>query len=206
MLLVGGPSTRKRDAFMSDVMLRLSHLEEQGKVRLKDLEDNDEVSALLLQAAAIAQRSAGSEKLKALKDAAIRGTCSPTERTAATVTINALDRLSDVHIYILKGMERFSSDTPVERIAAFFEAHYFGKKYPQSISVELGSEVTPMLGRLHPHSETYHMVWHDLIAMGLLEERVSTSFGPGGVRAGTELMARTTQFGSMILKNIVAEP
>lgn len=205
-LLVSDPASGRREAFLTDLMLRIGRLEEQGRVRLEDLAGNEEVSALLLQAGLIAQRSAGTEKLRALREAALRGTCNPSERTAAMITVGALDRLTDVHIYVLKGMAQFSSEIPVDRIVGYFEAHYFGKKYPQAIKAEANPELTPMPGRLHPNSETYFMIWHDLISMGLLEERVSTSFGQGGVRAGKALVARTTQFGAMILKNIMAEP
>lgn len=204
-LLVGDPASKRRDEFMADVLLRLKQLEESGHIRLEDVAGNEEVSAILLQAGSIAQRSAGHEKLKALKDAAIRGTCNPSERTAAMVTLNVLDRLTDVHIYILRGMEQFGSRVGLERINAHFDAYYFGQTSPQAIAPQHERRLTPMAGRLHPNSETFRFVWQDLVSLGLLEEEVVQSFFPGGTPAGRELMACTTTFGRSILKGLLAE-
>ncbi|MBM3605434.1 MAG: hypothetical protein FJX25_11985 [Alphaproteobacteria bacterium] len=56
-LIVTDPAVRRRDKFIMDVNERLTEMEQLGLISAKDLEDNEEISSLLMRAVQTATRS-----------------------------------------------------------------------------------------------------------------------------------------------------
>jgi len=102
-LVVANPATKRRDAFLMDLSRRIEDLEKQGRIDLTELARDETVSAIILQAAQIAQRSVGEAKIEALKLAAVKGAIhESSERYLSLIVLGVLDRLTEAHVKLLK--------------------------------------------------------------------------------------------------------
>lgn len=102
-LIVTDPAIRRRDKFLMDVDERLTEMEQAGFIRLGDIENSEEISALLLQAVQTATRSSGERKLQALKEIVVRGVTAREAAGAshAQVMLALVDRMTEHHIIAL---------------------------------------------------------------------------------------------------------
>ena len=69
--LLAPPIQRRRDAWLNDLADRVSKLEQEGRVKLDDLCNNDEFISSVLQASLIAVRNHQQEKFEALRNAVL---------------------------------------------------------------------------------------------------------------------------------------
>lgn len=102
-LIVADPAVRRRDNFLMDVDARLTEMEQAGFIRMGDIENSEEISALLLQAVQTATRSSGERKLEALKQIVVKGITAREAASAshAQVMVALVDRITEHHIIAL---------------------------------------------------------------------------------------------------------
>jgi len=167
-LVIADPAGRRRDRFLTDIAARLQLLEQQGRVSLDELADDDRVSAFLLQAVQVAQRSTGEGKYEALRNAALNGTCNPDKRSLTPVVIGLLDRLTDNHIYIMTGIKHMVRPSDPRSAKTVFHQQYWGTTLP--LTQGLVATLTPVPGVLDPGGEVFKVVWSDLVGLGLIQE------------------------------------
>jgi hypothetical protein len=103
-LFVKDPATKRRDRLLMDLMEQVARLTQDGRLSISDLQDNDDVAAVLVRATQAAVRSSGEEKLRALREAALKGMLSAAARVAspAQVIIGLLDRMTEHHVIRLE--------------------------------------------------------------------------------------------------------
>lgn len=102
-LLVADPAVKRRDRFISDLERRIRSLEEDGSLSISDLENNEEVAALLFRSIQVAMHSSGQKKLLAVREAAINGIISAAGQNAnpAQMIVNLIDQMTEYHIILL---------------------------------------------------------------------------------------------------------
>jgi hypothetical protein len=163
-LVVVDPAQRRRDAFILDIAQRLEALERAGLLTIDDLAADERVSAIILTAVQVAQRSTGQEKLNGLKAATMRGIATVAERDRATIAIGIIDRLTDPHIIGLSLFAQAEGELEAGAVWQFFRDHI---------------EADPPRG-LDPSDPFFPVIWRDLIAQGLVSEKVLSGYGAGG--------------------------
>ena len=67
--LLAPPIQRRRDAWLNDLAQRLAKLEQEGRVKIEDLQHSDEFISTVMQASQVAVRNHQKEKLDALRNA-----------------------------------------------------------------------------------------------------------------------------------------
>lgn len=121
-LFVKNPATKRTNNFLVDLDQRVTEMEAAGLISVKDLENNEVISSLLLQAIQTATRSSGEKKIEALKEIVIKGITSKEAASAfeAQVMLTLADRMTEHHIIALHwksirphgyGLEDFENDS-----------------------------------------------------------------------------------------------
>lgn len=175
-LLVSDPAVKRRDRFVMDLASRLEELAEKAVFDPASLIENDDVSAFLLHAVQIAVRSRGSEKLKALREVAARGTIvsDEEERAPAYVAMGIIDRLTDYHIIRLRWeVEPQKSYTYGQVKAGNFGSLHFGQPtFSDPSTLKCPTQIFNFDGVVRYVEKqsvlNFRLAHADLAAMGLL--------------------------------------
>lgn len=167
-LVVADPAQKRRDSFLVELARRVEYLEELGRVTVAELANDDRVSAAILQAAQIAQRSTGKEKQSALRNAATRCLCDSSARSLSPIVLGVVDRLTDNHLYILDGLRKFVRPVDPDTAKRGFVQKYWGTTQPLTIGYV--RENKPTGEGLDPSGIVFQTVWSDLIGLGLVKE------------------------------------
>lgn len=167
-LVVGDPATRRRDQLLNDIAIRLAALEAESQSSIAELAADERVSSIVLHALQIVQRSVGEQKYEALRNATLRGTFDPSARSLTPIVLGILDRLTDNHLYILKGMSRYRSPVDPSTPATHFQMKYWGTSQP--VSIGFAQENRPKGDGLDPSGIVFKTVWSDLVGLGLIQE------------------------------------
>jgi hypothetical protein len=182
-LFVKDPATKRRDRLLMDLMEQVARLTQDGRLSISDLQDNDDVAAVLVRATQAAVRSSGEEKLRALREAALKGMLSAAARVAspAQVIIGLLDRMTEHHVIRLEWeiRERMfytygDLDAESERGEAARRNLFYGQPVfssPEGLASPLqlhsGSGRSVFVEK-DDHS-AFQLAQADLVAMGLME-------------------------------------
>lgn len=156
-LVVTDPAQRRRDAFLIDIAQRVEAVERAGLLNMDELAADERVSAIILTAVQVAQRSTGQEKLKGLKAATMLGVINVAERDRATIAIGIIDRLTDLHIIGLTLFSQAEGELEEGEVYQFFGDNF---------------AALPPRG-LDPGDPFFSVIWRDLVAQGLVRERTN---------------------------------
>ena len=111
------PVQRRQAAWLNDLAERIAVLEQQGRLRVEDLQHNDEFVSTVMQASYTAIRNHQKEKIDALRNAVLN--------TALGLLLGDLKRemflgfvdiFSVTHIRILEVLSRYDTDGRTHRI------------------------------------------------------------------------------------------
>lgn len=158
-LVVADPAGKRRDRFLMDLAARV----EAQQLDLKELASDERVSAIVLTAVQVAQRSTGEEKLRSLREATMRGLTHVSERDRTLLALGIVDRLTDPHIVSLRLFARAEGELEDGAVYDFFLKHF---------------EATPSHA-LDPRDPFFPVIWRDLIGQGLVTEKVLSGYGQG---------------------------
>lgn len=181
-LVVSDPAIRRRDKFLVAVDKRLTAMEQAGLLHARDLEDNEEISALLLRATQAATRSSGERKLSALKEIVVKGVTAKEAAGAsyAQVMLALVDRMTEHHIIALHWMKVPKRLYTLGQIRdnpqpGMRESLFYG----QPVYTDKSSLVNPSaiwsydsefsLYVEHSEQVAFHIAEADLSALGLVE-------------------------------------
>jgi len=101
--VVTPPLDRRRQAWMEEIAEGLEKLEENERIQIKELSNNDQFVSSLMQASQIAMRTHNEEKRTALRNAALNASL-PTapEDAIQQMFLNFIDFFTEWHLRILK--------------------------------------------------------------------------------------------------------
>lgn len=180
-LLVASPLERRRERWMTDVGERLHKLEQEGKVNLEELRDNDLFLDIVLQATQHALRTSDEEKRGHFKNV-IENTAigEAPEKAIAQVYLNLLDRYTVWHVRMLKlfddpeeWLRSHSIPKPTATMGSLF--HVFHTAFPE----------------LSNQRAFCDLIWAELERDGMHKSgALETMISGGGMFA-----SRTTEFG-----------
>ena len=193
-------------------------MEELAEQQLLDpvrLLQNEDVSAFLLQAIQIVSRSNGSEKLKALREAALRGTVASNdiERAPGYVVLGIIDRMTDYHIIRLRWeVGPTPSRTQGEIIGGKFDSLHFGQTTYGDPSELKSPKTIFQAGGVTRYVESqsalnFKLAHADLVAMGLLQPilkpEIQTDGWQRNVRLTPEIKGyRPSELGKFVISYI----
>ncbi|QDV56248.1 hypothetical protein [Rosistilla oblonga] len=190
--LIAPPLEKRRQEWMESVAEGLRQLEEQQRLSLDDLSENDTFIDAVMSASQAAIRTSQAEKREALKNAVLNSSLpDPPDESRQQIFIGLVDSLTVWHLRIL----RFFCDP-----ARVF--HEQGKTAPQ---YHLAGSLSQLLKTAYPElgneRELYDQIGKDLYGRGLLgTEGFHTMMSGNGVYE-----KRTTTMGDQFLR-FISEP
>lgn len=189
-LVISPPLEKRRAEWMNNIADRLQSLEDNGKLIIADLVDNEEFIDTVIQATTFALRTSEREKLKAFKNAVI-STALPNslDKTKSHIFLNQLNTFTDWHIIILKYL-----DEPREWFAQI-------NLIPQNYMMgSIGSQMFNAIPELRDNNELLDIIWKDIYSAGFIN---TSDFNTSMSGDGT-LSSRTTTIGKEFL-NFITE-
>ena len=187
-LLVTPPLEKRRQNWMTEVGTKLKELEENNKIDLSTLADNEQFIDTVLVATTLALKTCEEEKIKAFKNAILNTALGESaDKTKGQIFLNLLDSFTVWHIKILHLI-----DNPTK----WFENA--GQTPPSFYMGSLSSVLTTAFPTLSGQQELVDVIWRDLHDNGF-----HNTSGLMTTMSGNGLLAnRTTQLGQEFLKFI----
>jgi hypothetical protein len=187
-LLVTPPLEKRRQDWMTEVGTKLKELEENSKIDLSTLADNEQFIDTVLVATTLALKTSEKEKIKAFQNAILNTALGvSSDKTKGQIFLNLLDTFTVWHIKILHFI-----DNPTK----WFENA--GQNPPNSMMGSLSSVLTNAFPPLSGQQELLDVIWRDLHDNGF-----HNTSGLMTTMSGNGLLAnRTTQLGQEFLKFI----
>jgi hypothetical protein len=187
-LLVTPPLEKRRQNWMTEVGTKLKELEENNKIDLSTLADNEQFIDTVLVATTLALKTSEEEKIKAFKNAILNTALGESaDKTKGQIFLNLLDSFTVWHIKILHLI-----DNPTK----WFENA--GQTPPSFYMGSLSSVLTTAFPPLSGQQELVDVIWRDLHDNGF-----HNTSGLMTTMSGNGLLAnRTTQLGQEFLKFI----
>ena len=154
--LLAPPIQRRRDEWLNELEERLSKFEQEGRVNLEALRDNEEFISTVMQASAIAIRNHEQEKIEALRNAVVNTAVGQSpENSKRELFLNFVDSFTVPHLRVLKAL--FQGDQVV----------------PRNVPVKTAiTEITELAVRLVPamgaQPELAEVIVEDVCRKGLL--------------------------------------
>ena len=187
-LLVTPPLEKRRQDWMTEVGTKLKELEENSKIDLSTLADNEQFIDTVLVATTLALKTSEKEKIKAFQNAIINTALGvSSDKTKAQIFLNLLDTFTVWHIKILHFI-----DNPTK----WYENA--GQNPPSFLMGSLSSVLINAFPPLSGQQELLDVIWRDLHDNGL-----HNTGGLMTTMSGNGLLAnRTTQLGQELLKFI----
>jgi DNA-binding Lrp family transcriptional regulator len=183
-LLVTPTLQKRRDKWFIELGDRLKKLEDDGYIKLEDLQTNDEFIDISIKATEIALKTSEEEKLKALQNALLNTTIDTTiDLSIKQIFINNIDTFTVWHIKLLKLF-----DNP--------------KQYENVVKdISMGGLSTLIEGvypELKSKQDFYRLIIKDLFSSGFTTiESVGTTMTKNGI-----LSQRTSSLGKQFIKYI----
>jgi hypothetical protein len=117
------PLERRRNEWLKSLADRLSCLEQEGRLRIEDLANNDEFVSAVLQATTAALRNHRREKLEALRNAVLNSALglSP-EDTKREIFLSLVDQFSALHLKALAALADSTGRKSGARVKTNIEA------------------------------------------------------------------------------------
>ena len=187
-LLVTPPLEKRRQNWMTEVGTKLKELEENSKIDLSTLADNEQFIDTVLVATTLALKTSEKEKIKAFQNAILNTALGvSSDKTKGQIFLNLLDTFTIWHIKILHFI-----DNPTK----WFENA--GQNPPNFMMGSLSSVLTNAFPPLSGQQELLDVIWRDLHDNGF-----HNTSGLMTTMSGNGLLAnRTTQLGQEFLKFI----
>lgn len=105
------PVQRRREAWLNDLAERVSALEREGRVKVEDLQNNDQFVSTVMQATEVAVRNHQQEKIDALRNAVLNTALGQSPEDAKRdMFLGFVDMFSVPHLRILKAMAAYDAD------------------------------------------------------------------------------------------------
>lgn len=122
-LVLAPPIQRRRDEWLNGLAERLGKLEQEGRVNIEELRDNDEFVSTVMQASQVAVQNHQQEKIDALRNAVLNTAIEQAPEDAKReLFLRLIDELGVWHLRLLALL----ADPP-----GWFELH--GKRIPQFV-------------------------------------------------------------------------
>lgn len=119
--LLAAPIQQRRDTWLNELAERVTKLEQEGRINVDDLQNNDEFVSTVMQASQVAIRNHQQEKLDALRNAVLNTALNAyPDDMRREFFVNMIDRLTTQHLLLL----RFFRDP-----GGWFQLH--GKRVPK---------------------------------------------------------------------------
>ena len=188
--LVIPPLERRRRAWMEEVAEALRQLENQGKILIEKLKQDEAFIDTLLHASQIAMRNHQQEKRAALRNAVLNSALpSPPDESLRLIFLLLVDQFTVWHLRLLK---------------LFHDPEGWFKKHKKHNPLHTGG-LSHILEIAYPElrgkREFYDQVWRDLYLRGLVgTESLHVMMSASGLMA-----KRTTDLGDRFLK-FIEEP
>jgi hypothetical protein len=190
-VLVASPLEKRREGLFTNIGERLIKLEQEGKIDLEKLGENDQFIDIVLQACQNAIKSSETEKINCYKNIIENAALGEApEKAVSQVYLNALDRYTSWHIKIL-----VLFDDP---------RRWFDSRKVPTPNLTMGS-LSSLLETAFPElkgrSDFYNLVWSELGRDSMhTSGSLQTMMSSGGM-----MTKRTTEFGRNFLRFIVNE-
>ncbi|HEY8690333.1 MAG TPA: hypothetical protein VIM07_13940 [Chitinophagaceae bacterium] len=190
-LLVTPPLEKRRQNWMTEVGEKLKELEENSKIDLSTLADNEQFIDTVLVATTLALKTSEEEKIKAFQNAILNTALGQaSDKTKGQIFLNLLDTFTVWHIKILHFI-----DNPTK----WFENA--GQTPPSFMMGSLSSVLINAFPPLSGQQELLDVIWRDLHDNGF-----HNTGGLMTTMSGDGLLAnRTTQLGQEFL-NFISSP
>jgi len=187
-LIVTPPIEKRREEWMTEVGQKLKDLEEESKIDITSLTENQQFVDTVLQATTFALKTSDKEKIAAFKNAIINTALGDAPNlTISQIFLNLIDNFTTWHIKVLHLF-----DNPTE----WFRTN--NKSLPNYTAASLTSVVVDAFPILKGQGELLNLIWFDLKRAGL-----HNTSDLGTTMSGNGLLAeRTTDLGKQFLKYI----
>jgi hypothetical protein len=190
-LLIASPLEKRRQKWMTEVGERLKALEEEGKIDLSTLGENEQFIDAVLVATSYALKSSEEEKVRAFQNAILNKALGQSiDKTKSQIFLNLLDSFTVWHIKILHFI-----DNP----AGWFE--HAGQTPPKLMMGSLARVLVDAFPDLSGQQELMDVIWRDLHNNGFHNSStLRTTMSGDGL-----LEDRTTLLGKEFL-NFISSP
>lgn len=186
--LLAPPIQQRRDAWLDGLAERIEKLEQEERVKVEDLRDNDEFVSTVMQASQVAVRNHQQEKIDALRNAVLNTAIGQAPDDAKReMFLGLVDVFSVIHLRILQ---------------ALADSSRASDRRPH-IALSIGSIAelaVQLLPDLRPQAEFVEVIVEDLCRSGLLfwnRDGGATNIGQGATQV--------SELGSEFLR-FISEP
>ena len=115
--LITTPVQRRRNEWMTRLSQRLEELERQGRVEVKNLQENEEFISAVIQASQVALRNHQQEKLQALENAVLKmATGHAVEDAKREMFLSFVDVLTVWHLRVLDVLANPPANTDIRQL------------------------------------------------------------------------------------------
>lgn len=191
-LIVTPPIEKRRNKWMLEIGEKLQQLENQDKIKIEQLSNNDLFIDVVLLTTQQALKTSQNEKIEYYKNAILNSAIGENpDLSEIQIFLNFISDFTVWHIKILKLF-----DNPTD----WFEKQ--DKKTPSYFSGGLSKVLIDAYPELKERREFYDLIWSDLYRAGL--HKTSEIHG---IMTGSGLLSnRTTDFGQRFLRFITDNP
>lgn len=191
-LIVTPPIEKRRNKWMLEIGEKLQNLENQEKLNIDQLSNNDLFIDVVLQTTQQALKTSQNEKIEYYQNAILNSAIGENpDLSEIQIFLNFISDFTVWHIKILKLF-----DNPTD----WFEKR--DKKIPNYFSGGLSNVLIDAYPELKERREFYDLIWGDLKRAGLHK----TSELHGMMTGSGLLSNRTTEFGQRFLRFITENP
>jgi hypothetical protein len=191
-LIVTPPIENRRNKWMLEIGEKIQQLENQDKIKIEDLSNNDLFIDVVLQTTQQALKTSQNEKIEYYKNAILNSAIGENPNISEIQIF--LNFISDFTVWHIKILKLF--DNPTD----WFEKQ--NKKIPSYFSGGLSNVLIDAYPELKEQREFYDLIWSDLFRAGLHK----TSELHGMMTSSGLLANRTTDFGQRFLRFITDNP
>jgi hypothetical protein len=185
------PLERRRQQWMENIAQGIRDLEDQSKLTLAHLQNNEQFVSTLLHASQAAQRTHQEEKIEALRNGVLNSALpNAPDEALQQIFLSLVDTFTVWHLRLLRLF-----DDPVQ----WFAEHQ--RPFPAQLMGGLSAVLEAAYPELRGRQEFHDLVWKDLLDRGL----VNTNSTHAMMSAQGLKAQRTTEIGKQFLK-FIAEP
>jgi hypothetical protein len=190
--LLAPPLQRRRDAWLNALAEQVAKMERQGRVKVEDLQNNEEFISTVMQALMVAVRNHRREKLEALTNAVLNVAVGHSPDDAKReMFLTLVDTFSVWHLQVLSLLSSPQAGTDVSQLALDLTC---GRRQ------EVMKVVLAAHQELREQQEFAKKILEDLISAGLL-----LSGDPFGISKGTQSMPCLTRLGGEFMR-LISKP
>ena len=187
-VLIASPLEKRREKLLTEIGEKLKALEAAQKIKLEDLQNNDQFVDTVLQSTTLALKTSEQEKIAAFKNAIINTAIDEApDKTKSQIFLNYIDSFTSWHIKIL---DLF--DNPQK----WFEKR--SVSFPVYMGAGLSTVIETAFPEFKSEDDLMDLIWDDLHRAGFHK-----TSGLKAMMTGNGLLAeRTTDLGKEFLRFI----